>query len=218
LAHRNSIGLLKVGSHQRCKQFVRVIIRFLGLVVVMLFSFPSPIGTQFSNAVPSATTDSAEVTIDIQRSGYLGFSRVHTPSRWTSSGSSTSEACSSFPAGSTGIFKFCGSPRTARREVCPSSKPCQWILHWPCHFSAPADVFVDGPRTTSYVFGCIRLPTTPGITGVNYSALSPCRCFPSTGTATTLKWENRPAPSNYMPFSNCPGAHGTTQNILGCSV
>jgi hypothetical protein len=190
--HSNSIGLLKVS-------FVRVIIKFLGPVVVMLFSFPSPIGTQSSNAVLPATTDSADVANGIQRSDHLGFSHVHTPSRWvTCSGSSTSEVCSNFAAGS--ISKYCGSPRTACREVCPSSNPCQWILHWQCHFNTPADVFVDGPRTTLYLFGCIRTSTAPGVTGIDSSALCPCRCPPTTGTATTLKWKNRPAQSNHMSF------------------
>src|SRR5713101_8347353 len=86
---RNSIGLLKVSIHQRHKGVqamrlfvVRVIIRFLDPLVVMLFNFPSPIATQFSNAVLSATIDTVEVANDIRRSGRLGFSRVHTPPRW----------------------------------------------------------------------------------------------------------------------------------------
>jgi hypothetical protein len=167
--------------------FVQVIMKFLGLVVVMLSCFPSPIGTPLSNAVLSATTGTAEVANVIQRSVHLGFSRVHTPSRWaTCSGSSTSEICSSFPARST--YKFCGSPRTSCRAVCPTSKHCQWVLHWQCHFN------------TSYLFGCIRLPTIPGVTAINSSASYPCRCSISTKPTTALKWENRPAPSVYMSF------------------
>lgn len=183
------------------RSVVRVTIKFLGQAVVMLSCFPSPITAQISNAVLSATIDTVEVTSIIQRSVHLGFSRVHTPSQRgaTCSGSSTSEVCSSFPAWP--IFKFCGSPRTA---CCPSSRHCQWILHWQCHFNsgintpAPADVFVDGPRTTSYPSGCIQPPTAPGVTTTSFSAFPPHRCSPSTRTTATLKWENRPAPSNYM--------------------
>jgi hypothetical protein len=225
LGHRNSIGLPKVSLHQRHKEaqgmrlLVRVTIKFLGLVVVMLSCFPSPIGTQLSNAVLSATTDGVEVANGLQRSGLLGFSRVHTPSRLaTCSGSSTSEVCSSFPA--RPVLKFCGSPRTACRAVFPSSKHCQWKLLWRCpsHFNTPADVFVDGPRTTSYPFGCTRLPIASVLTTINSSAFSPCRCSLSTKTTTALKRENRPASSEYMSFQKCSGAYGTAQNILGCSV
>lgn len=67
LGHRNSIGLLKVSLHQRRREaqamrlFVPVIIKPLGLVVVMLSCFLSPIDTQPSNAVLSATTGTVEV-------------------------------------------------------------------------------------------------------------------------------------------------------------
>lgn len=61
--------------------FVPVIIKPLGLVVVMLSCFLSPIDTQPSNAVLSATTGTVEVANVIQRSVHPGFSRVHTPSR-----------------------------------------------------------------------------------------------------------------------------------------
>lgn len=132
---------------------VRAIIKFLGQVVVMLSHFPSPIATHLSNAALSATIEAADVADVIQRSDHFGFSRAHTPSRWaTCSGSSTSEVCSSFSAAS--IFKFCGSPRTACRSVCPSPKHCRWILYWQCHFNTRA-VFVVGPRTALCLFGCI---------------------------------------------------------------
>jgi hypothetical protein len=229
---RNSIGLLKVSLRRRHKTMrpfvlVLVIIKFLDPVVVMLSSFPTPIATQFSNAVLSATTDTVEVASGIRRSGRLAFSRVLTPPRrWaTCSDSSTSEACSIFPLAAGSIFRFCGLPRTACRAVCPSSKHSQRILRvqWQFHFDTRADVrvfrVVDGSRTTSYLFCCIRLPTgVPGVTTIKYSAPSPCRCPPSTRFATALKWENRPVPSNHMSLQNCPAAHGTAQNILGCSV
>ena len=177
--------------------FVRVILKFIDPVVVMLSSFPSPIATQFSNAVLSATTGTAEAASGIQRSGYLGFSRFHTPwQRAICSGNSSSGVCSGSPPGP--IFKFCGSRGTACRGVCPSSKFCQWILHRQRRFNTLAVVFADGPRTTSYPSGCVRLSTVP-VTTTNASAFDPCICSSSTRTATTFKWENRPTPSSHKP-------------------